>query len=203
VETNISHWQNTKGFKSGAAIGALVLTCAGAAWAITALANRPGSSTWAFAAVSLPVLSLITVGVSRLNAVAKDSHRRPIDPDASDRARQGRKVGLLFGLVFTVEIVLIALTAILLSRAGRPLLIPVAIVAIVGAHFLPLARIFRIPTYGVAGLFLVGASLGSLLIADEPVRLFALGLVVAVILWASATMVLVLHTGSFSTVDAV
>ncbi|MEP6619793.1 MAG: hypothetical protein ABJE47_10770 [bacterium] len=203
VEANISHWQNTKGYKSGAAIGALVLTCAGAAWAIAALANRSGSPPWAFAAVALPVLALITAGVSRLIAIARDSHRGPIDPEANDRARQGRNMGVHFGLVFTVEIVLIALTAILLARIGRPLLIPVAIVAIVGAHFLPLARLFRIPTYGVAGLLLVGASLGSLLIADEALRLFALGLLVAVVLWASAAMVLVRHTGWSSTSDAV
>ena len=70
-----------------------------------------------------------------------------------------------------------------------------AVAGIVGAHFVPLARIFRIPTYTATGVLLVGAAAGSLLIADERGRSFALGITAALVLWASAGAVLVIHCG--------
>lgn len=197
----ISRWHDSRGFKFGAGIGALVLTYTGAAWAFAALGNRRGATpAWEFGVLTLPVLLLTALGVIRLVAVA----RLPIVPasgaEAIEGARRGRRVGLLFGAVFAVEFGSIALAAILLSRAGRPLLIPVVIVAIVGAHFLPRARIFHVPTYGFAGGLLVLAALGSPLITDAPARVVALGMVTGLVLWVSAATVLALHTGGRSVV---
>jgi hypothetical protein len=191
----ISAWQHTRGFRSGAAIGALVLTCAGAAWAIAALANRPGVPAWTYAAAAVPVLALLSSGVRCLLMIRRDDGLRPPGLDVIEGAQRGRRVGVLFGAVFAAEIALIAVAAIVLSHAGRPLLIPVAVVAIVGVHFVPLARLFHIPVYGAAGWLLLTASLVSLLIVDERLRVFILGLAAAVVLWASAAVVLALHTG--------
>jgi hypothetical protein len=201
MELQISRWHESRGFKFGAGIGALVLTYTGAAWAFAALGNRAGvTPRWEFGMLTVPVLLLTIFGVIRLVAVAKLPVLLASDPEAIEGARRGRRVGLLFGVVFAVEFGSIALAAILLSRAGRPLLIPVVIVAIVGAHFLPLARIFHVPTYGFAGVLLVLAALGSLLITDEPARVFALGMVTGLVLWVSAATVLALHTGRQSLV---
>jgi hypothetical protein len=196
MELQISHWHESRGFKFGAGIGALVLTYTGAAWAFAALGNRPGATpAWQFGVLTLPVLLLTALSVTRLVAVARLPIAPGSDAEAIEGARRGRRVGVLFGVVFAVEFGSIALAAILLSRAGRPLLIPVVIVAIVGVHFLPLARIFHVPTYGFGGVVLVLAALGSLLITDEPARVFALGMVTGLVLWVSAATVLALHTG--------
>jgi hypothetical protein len=206
IDPHITQWQDSRGFKFGAGVGALILTYVGAAWAFAALINRAGAAPWEFGMSALPALALTVMGVMRLFAIAKhrwpDASHDASGAEAAERARRGRKVGLWFGVVFGVEAILIAFTAMFLARAGRPLLIPVAVVVIVGAHFLPLARIFRIPTYGFAGALLMAAALGSLLIADEQTRVFDLGIATAVALWASASAVLVIHTGLSPTASA-
>jgi hypothetical protein len=206
IDQHIRQWQDSRGFKFGAGVGALILTYAGAAWAFAALINSAGAASWEFGMSAMPALALTVMSVMRLVAIAKhpwpDASYNASGADAAERARRGRKVGLWFGIVFGVEAIVIASTAMFLARSGRPLLIPVAVVAIVGAHFLPLARIFRIPIYGFAGAFLMAAALGSLLIVDEPTRVFDLGIATAVALWVSAGAVLAVHTRLSSTARA-
>jgi hypothetical protein len=183
----------------GAGIGALVLTYAGGAQAITALVFHPDAPIWADGVVAVAVVTLTAFSVLRLFAIAK----HPVDlvstVEATESARWGRRTRQSFGAVVAAEFVLIALVASLLARFDRELLIPVAVVAIVGAHFVPLGKIFQIPTYEIAGVFLVLLALGSLLISDESARLTMLGVVSPLVLWASAAAVLVLHTGRHAT----
>jgi hypothetical protein len=105
-------------------------------------------------------------------------------------------MGMLFGIVFTVEAGLIGLVSVGLAHIHRPLLIPIAVIAIVGVHFVPLAKVFRIPTYAVLGLVLVALAAGSLLIQDEATRVLALSIGSAIALWASATTVLAVHASA-------
>ncbi|MGH7533362.1 MAG: hypothetical protein ACREL4_08740 [Gemmatimonadales bacterium] len=182
-----------RAFRSGAAVGALVLTWAGGAWAVAALLNRPGAPGWTFVAVALPVLALTITAVVRLRTIARSREERSAT-EGAEAARRGRHAGMVFGIVFGAEIALIALAAIVLSRAGRGLLIPVAVVAIVGAHFIPLSRAFRISAYGVAGVALLALAVASFLIPDEALRDFVLGLATAAVLWASAGVVLAQET---------
>ncbi len=185
----------------GAGIGALVLTCAGAAWSFVALINRPEVRTWQFVLLVAPAVILIAASVRQLAAVA----RMPTSPshaEAIESARHGRRIGR-FATIFGVEVAVIAAAATLLARAGRPLLIPVAVVAIVGAHFVPLATIFQVRTYSLVGIALLVAAGMSLFISDEPIRVFILDLAGAFILWAGAFAVLLLHTRVRASVGAV
>lgn len=186
-------FERSRGFALGAGLGALVLTAAGAAWSLVALIFRPGSSVWQFVLAVVPALVLATFIVRRIGAIARMPEPPATPSERLEGARQGRRMGLLFGTVFAIEMALIAATAVLLARANRPLLIPVAVVAIIGAHFLPLAKLFRIPTYFVTGAALVGLTGLSFLISDESTRAFLLGLSVTAVLWASAAAVLVIH----------
>lgn len=195
-------WQDSRGFMFGAGIGALVLTCAGAAWSFVALINRPEVRTWQFVLLVAPAVILIAASVRQLAAVA----RMPTSPshaEAIESARHGRRIGRWFATIFGVEVAVIAAAATLLARAGRPLLIPVAVVAIVGAHFVPLATIFQVRTYSLVGIALLVAAGMSLFISDEPIRVFILGLAGAFILWAGAFAVLLLHTRVRASVGAV
>ena len=134
--------------------------------------------------------ALAGFSVARLVAAAK----LPPAQDAEQAARQGRATGIWFGIIFATEAIFIAAAAILLAGAGRPLLIPVVVAAIVGVHFWPLARVFRIPIYWGTGALLLCCAAASLLIGDENARLLALGIAVALVLWISAAVVLVTST---------
>ena len=176
----------TRASASGAAIGVLVLTFFGAIWAFAALGNRPATPAWAFGLCAIPFAVLTVLGVRRLIAAG----RLPAPENEAQAASEDRREGRWFGVVFAAEGILIVIASNVLAHAGKPLLIPVAIAAIVGVHFFPLARLFRRPFYWVTGTLLVLCAGGSLLIADERGRLFALGLAAAAVLWSSAAFVL-------------
>jgi len=172
-------------------IGALIFSFLGAFWAAESIANWPGAPAWAYGLVAVLVLGLTAFAVARL--VSSRSLPPAADPVAA--SREGKRMGIAFGVTFTVEFVLIALVAVLLDNAGHSLLIPVAVALIVGAHFLPLARVFRLPFYYVTGLLCMACALGVLLLPAESVRLLVLGLSVAAVLWVSAFVVLIRYTG--------
>ena len=179
----------TRDYARGVAIGALVLTFFGVFWAF---ANWPQAPSWAYGVLSLPVVALTLFAVVRFINAAK----LPEAMDGDQAARDGKRTGIAFGVVFAVEFILIAAAAAILAKLNRPLLIPVAIALIVGLHFFPLARLFHVPVYSVTGMLCVACSLASLLVADEAVRLLLLGLTIAIILWGSAGVVLMRYTGS-------
>jgi hypothetical protein len=54
---------------------------------------------------------------------------------------------------------------------------------------------FHIPIYWGTGILLLVCAAASLLIGNENVRLLALGIAVALVLWLSAAVVLVTSTG--------
>jgi hypothetical protein len=181
----------TRAQARGAVIGAIILTSFGAAWAFGAILNRPSLPQYAMFVAVVPSIVLGILSVLRLVGI------RGLQPAADPElaAREGRAAGRTFGIVFGIEVVVIGVVATTLARIGRPLLIPVCIVAIVGAHFLPLAKTFHIPIYTRAGWALMICALGSMLIPDEAYRDFVLGLAAAVLLWGTAAIVLVRYTG--------
>ena len=188
--------ETNRGFRIGAAIGALVLIVAGAAWTLIALVFRPETGLSHYALLAIPALILATSAIRRLVAVVRSPAAPTTEAEELERSREGKRMGIWFGVIFAAEFGVIGAVAPILAGAGRPLLIPVAIVAIVGAHFVPLAKVFRIPTYFVAGVLLVAIAAASLLIPDEPTRLFALGIATTVVLWAAAWTVLAVHVGA-------
>lgn len=173
----------SRDYARGVAIGALILTFFGVFWAF---ANWPQAPSWAYGVLSLPVVTLTLFAVVRFINTAK----LPEAMDGDQAARDDKRTGIAFGVVFAVEFILIAAAAAILNNLDRPLLIPVAIALIVGLHFFPLARLFHVPVYSVTGLLCVACAFASLLVADESVRLLLLGLTIAIILWGSAGVVL-------------
>jgi hypothetical protein len=182
----------TRGFARGAAIGALILTLFGGFWAFESMVHRPGALPWMYLAASLPLALLVLLAVVRF----MNSGKLAPDSDPEQAARAGRKMGKSFGIIFGIEGALIGVAAGTLARAGLPLLIPVAVAVIVGLHFFPLARVFRMSVYDFTGAFCVAAGLASLFVHDATARLLALGLAMAAVLWASAAFVLLRHTGA-------
>ena len=181
-------------FLRGATVGALVLTIFGTYWEFMTLSYSAHPPTWAFVATGLISLSLASFCIQRLITVSKLSTSLS-DPEGS---RNGRRQGLWFGIIFIFESLFIAVTAILLANADLPSMIPIAVAAIVGLHFLPLAKLFGVPLYYLTGLSLFGFACASLIIPNEILRLDVLGTAVAIVLWTSAMIILIIYPPSSS-----
>ena len=170
----------------GMAIGAAILTLFGLAWALAALLNWPAHPRWSIALSLSIAAALIVAAVFR---ALNPGGRPAADPEKA--AAAGRRSGMWFGIIFTLEGVFIAIAAVLLGSYHLADWIPVATAFIVGIHFLPLARLFRVPLYYATGVLASIAAAASFAIADPVARVVTLGLAMAAILWLTAAYVLI------------
>lgn len=169
----------------GRVAGASILTLFGSAWCIIALALWPAHPAWSIPAGSAATLVLLALCIIRLSTLRNIP--RVDDPIAADK---GKRTGMLFGIIFGAECVLIGICAMVLARLGLSIWIPVAAAVIVGLHFIPLARVFEVPLYYWTGLLSVLGVLGCSLIRDAGMRLLGTGLTMAAVLWLTAVLLL-------------
>jgi hypothetical protein len=169
----------------GIVAGAAIFTLFGSWWAFIGLVNWTSRPSWTMPAASVAAIGLLVLCLVRLSALSK--FRSIDDPGA---AAKGKRDGRLFGIIFGVEGALIALCSILLGRYGLSVWIPIATGVIVGAHFIPLAFIFRVPLYHWTGALSILGMVGCSLIHDANARSLFAGLVMAAVLWISAALLL-------------
>ena len=113
--------------------------------------------------------------------------RRP-EPERTAETR--RRIGRVVGMASAAEGVGIWLGITLVTWAGRPDLWACVLAAVVGAHFLPLARWIPVARYYLTGAaLLLAAALGLAL--PEGMREVVIGSLGAVILWATLASYLV------------
>jgi hypothetical protein len=170
----------------GMAIGAAILTLFGLAWSLAALLNWPAHPTWSIVLALALAAALVAASAKR---ALHPGGRPAIDPEKA--AADGRRSGMWFGIIFTLEGVFIAIAAILLSAHHLADWIPAATACIVGLHFLPLARLFRVPLYYATGILSVAAAAATFAIHDPLAQVVFLGLAMAAILWLTSTVILV------------
>jgi hypothetical protein len=169
----------------GRIAGAAILSLFGAAWCVLALAFWAARPAWSIPAGCAAALALLALCGLRL--LAWRNIRSADDPLA---AAKGKRTGMIFGIVFGAEGLLIALCSILLAHFGLSDWIPVAAAAIIGLHFIPLARVFEVPLYYWTGALIVLGMLMCSLIGNAEVRVLCAGLTIAAILWLTALLVL-------------
>src|SRR5260370_31992905 len=128
----------TAAWARGSAIGAMVLTLFGAAWFFAGLANWADLPRWLFWIAGILPAGLCGIAVWPM----WNANRLPASQDPELAARRGRRAGMIFGIVFGVEGILIAGASVTLARRGHATLIPLAAAIIIGLHFLPLAHTF-------------------------------------------------------------
>lgn len=175
---------NVARFRSGLA-GAGIMAVGGAAWTIMAMIYWPDAPAWAIPAAIVVGLALLGVCVARfMKTRSIHSVRSPAAAAADKRSHRW------FLVVFGAEIAGIVVSANVLAYLGYPLRIPVAVALIVGAHFLPLARIFAAPLYYGTGAISMLGVLACSLIHDMPIRLLSVGLTMTVVLWITSVLVL-------------
>ena len=167
-------------------VGAIVTALFGALWI--------GSGAWVLAGPKIPLLLAVGTLAASLVAAASRFAPRPTkhhkgEPLQAERVRRNKAFHVINGLQWASILFLI----VGLNVLQRPQWITAGIVMIVGLHFLPLARLFRSTSHGVAGVALVSwALVYPLVAAGGPMSPWgAVG--AGLILWAfSAHLVAVL-----------
>jgi len=170
---------------AGRAIGAMFFAFFGAAWL----------AWWSleqFDGAILPILIAIgTGGVAILLLALRQFLRNRAALAGHAETPYSRRAKRVFNLVNAVQWVTIVLTVLVLANTGHADWIRVAIIFIVGAHFLPLAAVFRYRWhYVTGGALVVLAMVYPFLTPAGPLNPIGL-LGAGTILWASALVAVV------------
>lgn len=172
---------------TGTAFGVLMMTMFGGVWLAWGLLNLRTGSPWLIAALAPAGIALLVpcFGMFQIGRRAG----KQAAPLTSEQKRVQRKMGRTFGIIFAAEGVGILVAVNVLNNLHLESYVLTAIAAIVGLHFLPLARLYRFPLYYVVGAVMVLDALISLALAS-PLREIAVGLSMGAILWLTCAAVL-------------
>ena len=130
-------------------------------------------------------LGALTLGLLVLAAWRRMPEENP------ERRRERARRGNIIGIVTGVQAVLVLLALHVLRLADRTDLLAPLVALIVGLHFLAFARLFPAWMYDLTSALLLGLGALGFLLADDGVRLLAVSLGSAGILWATCVAVLV------------
>ena len=171
----------------GAAFGVMMMTLFGTAWLAWGLQNVRTDSPWLIAALVLPAIALLVpcFGMFQIGRRAG----KQAAPLTAIQKRAQRQLGRMFGIVFGAEALLIFLAVTALTHFHLEPYIMTVVAAIVGLHFLPLARLFRFPLYYWVGGVILADALVTLAL-PVPSREIAVGLSMGAILWVTCVLVL-------------
>lgn len=178
----------------GTASGVIFMAFFGTLWAGIGIRGMQG---WGF--LVLLILSLLIGVILFIGAIAliKSSSQLSNEVIKEDRDRW-RKKNRWFGIIFSLEGLLIAIAAfICVSTNHLNLFVPV-MALIVGAHFFPLASLFQVPIYYITGTLL--CLLATIVMLTFPVKIIvsdhqimawwvSVGFGSALILWGTGVIV--------------
>ncbi|MFZ1988251.1 MAG: hypothetical protein WAW96_00635 [Alphaproteobacteria bacterium] len=153
----------------GICIGALF----GMGWLYYAITFDHAPS-WALYAAYAVTAALVIAGIMHIRSERKSG------------AKQSNAVRIAFLIVLAIEVGAIVASVILLQRFHLMQYVVHAIAAIVGLHFLPLAKIFRRPTYYATGLAIVAATAASVVLLKGEQQWICIGYSAGAILWLTA-----------------
>lgn len=146
----------------GSAVALLVVGGFGFGWA------GWGTSTGVPMAVRVPILVLAAIGLVCCILLARRLFRQAGQAAPDTDKDGGRRIQRRFAIIVGVEFVGLFVIARILSATGHPEAICAVVCLGVGVHFLPLAKLFSVPTYVATGLAMcvfaivgVGAALGT------------------------------------------
>lgn len=172
---------------TGSAFGVLMMTLFGAAWLAWGLQTKLEASPWLGAALVLPAIVLLVSCFGMFQSGRQAAKRAA--PLTADQKREQGRMGRMFGIIFGAEGLLIFLAVYALVNLHLEPYIITAVAAIVGLHFLPLAKLFRFPLYYWIGGVMVADALISLTLPSA-IREITVGLSMGAILWLTCVLVL-------------
>ncbi|WP_375347420.1 hypothetical protein ACEWPB_28475 (plasmid) [Priestia megaterium] len=178
----------------GTASGVIFMAFFGTLWAGIGIRGMQG---WEFPVfITLSLLIGVVLFISAF-ALIKSSSQLSNEVIKEDRDRS-RKKNRWFGIIFSLEGLLIAIAAfICVSTNHLNLFVPV-MALIVGAHFFPLASLFQVPIYYITGTLL--CLLATITMLTFPVKIIvsdhqimawwvSVGFGSALILWGTGVIV--------------
>jgi hypothetical protein len=181
----------------GRAVGGIV--CAGfGAYALcwwTEDAIETGRRLW-FGAIAVVTIILVVWAITNLVTL---SHERKVVLDK--RLVRFYRIG--YALIVATEGAAISVGGPILGHFHRPDLVGQWIGVVVGIHFLPLGKLFKLPLYYWTGAAISLAAFGSLLISARSVSSAVCAGGTGVALWVTAVVILSKNLESLSAKTAV
>ncbi len=160
------------------ASGAVIMSIFGAIWWFVG-ARATGRVSTTFNAIPAVITLALLVAALRTRATDEPG-------EAVEESRRERLVATWSG----VSIVLVLLEILLLRGARKDEYIATVAAAIIGLHFIPLARGLPMRRYFITALMFVAVSVASLWVDDVSERLWLVSAASACLLWlTSATVV--------------
>lgn len=167
----------------GRTVGAIVCTGFGAYSMYCSMgAIQRARAAW-FCAIAIVTTILL---ISAIAEIAALRHTPRSAPDKHYR----RLYAIGFNGIVAVEVAAINLGGPILAHFHRPDLYPQWVDLVVGIHFLPLGKLFKLPLYYVTGFAISLLALGSLLFPPGPLRLVVSATGMGLTLWATAAIIL-------------
>ncbi len=168
----------------GRAVGAMV--CAGfGAYALSSWTQAAvqGERVLWFGAIAVATAVMVVWAIANLVAL------RHAPKVVLDR-RLARFFRIRFALIVAIEGAAIGVGAPILGHFHRLDLFGQWIGAVVGIHFFPLGKLFKLPLYYATGAVISSAAFGSLLISPGPLRAAVSAGGTGVALWLTAIIIL-------------
>jgi hypothetical protein len=137
--------------------GGLICAVFGSAWMYWAVVFSGTPTPIWFSAVSLPAITLTTWAILRILAF------RHLISSAAE-LQHWRSFRKFLWIDSVIEWMLVGIGTFLLSRIGRYDLIPQLFGLVIGLHFLPIAKVFQLPSYYCVGAIMIAGELCSLLL---------------------------------------
>jgi hypothetical protein len=162
---------------------ALICGFFGAVWMFEALYFGGIATPFWLTTIGMLTVALVAWPAIQLRSLAGSSY------SAADRERWAA-IAVPYWINFALEWLLCSAAAIWLTHNHRYALIPQCLGAIIGLHFLPLARMFKNPLYYWTGAAMVLGDLASLAMHAGHLRNIAANGVDGLSLWATAAVIL-------------
>lgn len=183
----------------GRSAGVAVCAVMGLVWAASALGGLRSLVAVPLLLAGVATMAVLLAGSRRLRQAAGKQAASPSGPADLGPADLGpidlRKVRRRFTLVVVGELAAIAVAINVLTRSGHPLWIPAVICAVVGLHFVPLARLFEVEVYDATAAAMCVVATATMILgaigAPESVWRLLPGFGAAAALWATGARLLV------------
>jgi hypothetical protein len=193
-----SDFLRSAGTAFGLSIAAIIMDTFGFAWLCWGYAMSPliadSSSAGALPWAGWIVLYIVFLTPLSLAIVAMRRARRQVNMHMRTAGTDSRyfreSFGRQFRLISILEVVGIGIVIFLAVYFHRPDLLAAGISVVVGLHFLPLARLFRLPAYYVTGMAIFLCGLLSMIFLHGNDIAFAAGIGTGLVLWITAAYVL-------------
>jgi hypothetical protein len=133
--------------------------------------------TWSLVAIGTPLAGQVLIGtfvlMGAIVAAGIVVIRATVGLPSSrvPRTREEQLIGRRFAWVFGAEMLAFAVVNTVLGATGNFELIPSLNLIVVGIHFLPLAKIFRVPRYYLTGFLFCAIPVATLIAIPKQVEI--------------------------------